>query len=314
MTAASVKLEPERDQLTAALAAVQAELPKVGKGNTAKVETRQGGSYTYTYANLGEVTAAILPLLGRHGLAWSCKPTMTAAGFVLVYELRHTSGQADRGTWPLPDPSRATPQEVGSAITYARRYALCCATGVAPDEDDDDAAAASTVRPTAQPKATRGQRSSSPASEPAAAADEPTKAKAERTPEQIAGARVSGMTPPALRDSPNSTKEERAELRKTRHALYALAGQAWGLNASGLGGEALSRYGNYARRLAKGDLQLVHHDGPPPSVDLVTASDGEIVARIVSDLPGDQAAVETPPDPDDARSPGSAGTDGDTGT
>ena len=35
-----------------------------------------------------------------------------------------------------------TPQTIGGAITYARRYALLAVTGVAPDDDDDDGQAA----------------------------------------------------------------------------------------------------------------------------------------------------------------------------
>lgn len=128
------------DTLTAALAAVQAELPVVGKDQKATVKSDKG-TYTYKYANLASVTAAILPILSKHGLAWITLPTFDEAGrFVLRYELRHISGDVVSGSYPLPTTTR--PQEMGSAITYARRYALCAATGVAPEEDDDNASAA----------------------------------------------------------------------------------------------------------------------------------------------------------------------------
>jgi hypothetical protein len=129
------------ENLTAALAAVQAELPSVGKDKTAKVETRTGGSYKYSYADLAAVTRAILPVLSKHGLAWATCPTKHDGVFVLRYELRHVSGQSIEGWYPLPQ--NGTPQELGSALTYARRYCLCSVTGVAPESDDDDAAAAS---------------------------------------------------------------------------------------------------------------------------------------------------------------------------
>lgn len=130
--------------LTAALAAVQAELPDVRKSETATVQTKTGGSYKYSYADLAAVSKAILPLLGKHGLAWVTKPTITEGRFVLVYQLRHVSGEMETGEYPLPT---GTPQEIGSAITYARRYTLCSVTGVAPESDDDDAAAASHRQP-----------------------------------------------------------------------------------------------------------------------------------------------------------------------
>lgn len=127
------------ESLTSALAAVQAELPSVGKDKKATVKSDKG-SYAYTYADLAAVSAAILPRLSKHGLAWVTLPTVNEGKFVLRYELRHTSGESVSGSYPLPASGR--PQEMGSAITYARRYTLCAATGVAPEDDDDNASAA----------------------------------------------------------------------------------------------------------------------------------------------------------------------------
>lgn len=134
--------------LAAALAQLQADLPDVGKGNTAEVQgTTKGGQpfkYKYKYADLADVSKAILPKLGPLGLSWITRPTITEAGkFVLAYELLHVSGDSRTGEYPL---QLGTPQEMGSAITYARRYALCSVTGVAPESDDDDGAHASQRR------------------------------------------------------------------------------------------------------------------------------------------------------------------------
>lgn len=126
--------------LAEALAAFQAEIPTVRKGNTADVKSDRG-SYSYSYADLSDITEKAMPLLGKHGLSFTAKPTFVAdLGFVLVYELRHDSGDFDGGTYPLPNPSTPA-QQMGSAITYARRYTLCSVTGIAPGGDDDDAGA-----------------------------------------------------------------------------------------------------------------------------------------------------------------------------
>jgi hypothetical protein len=149
--------------LAEALALLQTRLPEIKKSETANVRSEKG-NYSYTYANLAGISKAILPLLGDVGLSWSCLPTLTAEGkFVLDYALLHVSGESRGGQYPLP--TSGTPQAVGGMITYARRYALCAATGVAPEEDDDDAAAASQQeqegvqaqqrRKTAQRRATR---------------------------------------------------------------------------------------------------------------------------------------------------------------
>lgn len=135
----------EHKTLAAALAAFQSEPPKVTKGSTASIPGRS----QYHYADLADITDAVLPALAKHGLSWLTMPTYTDAGnFVLRYELLHTSGESRSGEYPLP---QGKPQEIGSALTYGRRQTLCAVTGVAADEDDDgkaggDAAPASHPR------------------------------------------------------------------------------------------------------------------------------------------------------------------------
>lgn len=148
--------------LASALAAFQSEIPSVVKGATAEVQTKAGGTYKYQYADLAVITPLVLPLLGRHGLAWSTQPTSMGDQFILHYSLTHESGEAIEGIYPLPDPASIKPQELGSAITYARRYALCAVTGVAPGGDDDDAAAAND-----RPAASRRQAGKRPSPEAA---------------------------------------------------------------------------------------------------------------------------------------------------
>ena len=127
--------------LYVALAKLQADLPSVGKDKTGKVQGKDGKQgYSYSYADLADVTRAVMPLLGKHGLAFTARPTLLDGQFVLAYSLVHgESGQREDGFYPLP--SSGTPQQIGGVITYARRYSLCAVTGVAPDNDDDDAAA-----------------------------------------------------------------------------------------------------------------------------------------------------------------------------
>lgn len=125
----------------AALAAFQAEIPHVDKGQTADT-----GSYSYDYADLTSITEAALPLLAKHGLSFSAKPTLHDGMFVLDYELLHKDGHGEGGMYPLPDPARSSAQQIGSAITYGRRYCLCAVTGIAPGGEDDDGAKANDAR------------------------------------------------------------------------------------------------------------------------------------------------------------------------
>lgn len=131
------------ESIDVALSWLQGALPRVAKGERADVVKDGKKLYDYQYADLTDVSEAVLPLLSKVGLSWITRPTMTELGgawrFVLAYELRHESGAKIEGVWPLPD--RADPQAVGSHITYGRRYCLCAVTGLAPGGDDDGTAA-----------------------------------------------------------------------------------------------------------------------------------------------------------------------------
>jgi hypothetical protein len=128
--------------LAEALAALQAAMPRVAKEHTANVQTKTGGNYKYAYADLTDCSAALYPVMAPLGLSFIAKPTVKDGKFVLEYSLLHSSGQDEGGHYPLPDPDRLGPQDLGKAITYARRYALCAVTGLAPGGDDDDAQSA----------------------------------------------------------------------------------------------------------------------------------------------------------------------------
>lgn len=150
---------PTESPLAAALAKVQMEIPIIPKKNTANIEGKDGKrGYQYTYADLADLTRAIMPLLGKNGLSFSALPTLVGDAFVLHYVLAHSSGETREGIYPLPDPRHARAQDEGSAITYARRYCLGAATGVVSEDDDDDAAAATKAGPAADATPTPPQK------------------------------------------------------------------------------------------------------------------------------------------------------------
>lgn len=120
----------ETGSLAKALAAFQAEMPTVAKSKAADT-----GSYKYTYAGLAEMSAAAMPLLSAHGLAFSCRPRRTESGhYEVVGYLMHESGEQVEGSLPL---TGGNAQALGSSISYMRRYLFGCMTGVVTDDDDD---------------------------------------------------------------------------------------------------------------------------------------------------------------------------------
>lgn len=127
---------PDHETLAQALVAFQADAPRVKKDKTAQVRSDKG-NYSYTYADLADMVAVAYPILSKHGLAFTSKPTLNADGrFVLAYRLVHgPSGETDEGEIALP--SNGTPQAMGAAMTYAKRQALSAVTGIVADEDND---------------------------------------------------------------------------------------------------------------------------------------------------------------------------------
>lgn len=139
--------------LAEALAAFQAEAPTFTKGKTAKVKMKTGGEYSYKYADLSDILPVVSPLLAKYGLSWSSKPARAEDGqLVLRYRLLHTSGETDGDEMPLGVDPHCKPQELGSAITYMRRYAMTAQLNIATEEDDDGKAAQSADR-TSRPAA-----------------------------------------------------------------------------------------------------------------------------------------------------------------
>jgi hypothetical protein len=144
---AEAPTRPTIGALAKALAAFQAEMPTVTKNHTATVKSDKG-SYSYTYAGLADVSEAAMPLLAKHGLSFSTLPS----GQALVGMLLHESGESLTASLPI---NGATPQQIGSSLTYMRRYLLGCMTGVVTDDDDDgqQAQQAATKRKPAQRQA-----------------------------------------------------------------------------------------------------------------------------------------------------------------
>ena len=90
------------------------------------------------YADLTSVWAACRRQLSENGLSVIQSPEESSHGISVVTMLCHSSGQWIRSKYSMPcDSSKLTPQVIGSAITYARRYALSAMVGIAPHDDDD---------------------------------------------------------------------------------------------------------------------------------------------------------------------------------
>jgi len=127
-------------KLSAALCKFHGAMGKVGKDSV-------NPHFRNKYASLSNIIEAVTPHLNAAGLCIIQMPTTEGLETLLLHE----SGEyiSSLSTIAAKDPMN--PQAVGSAITYARRYAMGAVLSLNIDEDDD--ATAATVPPKAAPAA-----------------------------------------------------------------------------------------------------------------------------------------------------------------
>jgi len=133
--------DAEPKDIDQVLLVLQADPPTLTKNKDGQV-----GNQKTKYADLVQVNTQVLSRLNALGVVWVCTPTLLLPDyrFVLQYELKHVaSGTSKAGMFPLKGENA---MQQGSAITYARRYALLAVTGIAAEDEDDDGDAASGQR------------------------------------------------------------------------------------------------------------------------------------------------------------------------
>ncbi len=117
--------------IAAALAKAQAQIRSAEKD-------RENPHLKTAYATLASVWNAAREPLSSAGLSVTQPSSYSQERKSVLVEtvLMHGSGQWIRSELELPV-VKVDPQGIGSAITYARRYALSALVGIAPDDDDD---------------------------------------------------------------------------------------------------------------------------------------------------------------------------------
>lgn len=127
-------------KLAKALAAAQGAIKGASKDRT-------NPHFKSQYADLTAVWEACREALAKNEIAVIQAPRYEDNRLVLHTTLAHSSGEQISGTFPVT-PVQNTPQGLGSALTYARRYSLASMVGVAPEGEDDDGNAGSAGTPT----------------------------------------------------------------------------------------------------------------------------------------------------------------------
>lgn len=92
------------------------------------------------YADLGACIDAVEDALLANGIAFIQETSEDSTGVTVETLFLHESGESMRcGKLHVPA-AKQDPQGYGSALTYARRYSLMAACGIAPEDDDGNQA------------------------------------------------------------------------------------------------------------------------------------------------------------------------------
>jgi hypothetical protein len=137
--------------IASALAKAQSELTNPEKSLVATVRSPfvREGDRTFRYASLASGLDIVRKTLGKHEIATVQTTAIDKeVGLIrLTTILAHSSGEWLSSDWPVCSiGDSAAPQRMGTALTYARRYALFTLVGIA-GEDDLDAPDLPALRP-----------------------------------------------------------------------------------------------------------------------------------------------------------------------
>jgi hypothetical protein len=112
---------------------------KAKKAFSPALKDKTNPAFRSKYADLGACLEAVNDALLDNGIAVYQETHEDATGVTVETVLLHESGESIRsGKFHVPA-AKQDPQGYGSALTYARRYSLMTACGIAPEDDDGNA-------------------------------------------------------------------------------------------------------------------------------------------------------------------------------
>jgi len=137
-------MEQKEESIHSALVKVRSKIKDLKKDATANIPTKSGNSFSYSYASLPQILEAINPHLESNNILLTQGTTVTDGTTYVFSTLYHTPSEKQiYSELPIEWDS---PQDLGSALTYFRRYMLTAQLGICPDEDDDGASSKSSHR------------------------------------------------------------------------------------------------------------------------------------------------------------------------
>lgn len=126
---------------------------KAKKAFSPALKDKTNPAFRSKYADLGACLEAVNDALLDNGIAVIQRTFEDMTGVTVETIFVHESGETmESGKLHVPA-AKQDPQGYGSALTYARRYSLMTACGIAPEDDDANAATDAKRKQDAQPPA-----------------------------------------------------------------------------------------------------------------------------------------------------------------
>lgn len=119
---------------------ISAALVKAQKAFGPALKTSQNPHFKSRYADLSACVEAVVEALNDNGIALTQHTEPSERGVVVETVLIHDSGEEMLFGKLFVPSTKNDAQGYGSALTYARRYSLMAACGLAPEDDDGNAA------------------------------------------------------------------------------------------------------------------------------------------------------------------------------
>jgi hypothetical protein len=127
--------------------AIAAALVKAQKEFGPALKTATNPHFRSKYASLDACVEAVIDALNNNGIFLMQYTHPCEDGVIVETMFIHESGEHMSGGKLHVPASKQDPQGYGSALTYARRYSLQAACGIAPEDDDGNAASKSKPEP-----------------------------------------------------------------------------------------------------------------------------------------------------------------------
>lgn len=126
---------------------IAAALVKAQKSFAPALKTNTNPHFRSKYVGLDGCVEAVIDALNDNGIFLMQSNHESGDGVIVETVFIHESGETvSAGKLHVPA-SKLDAQGFGSALTYARRYSLMAACGIAPEDDDGNAASRGTVTP-----------------------------------------------------------------------------------------------------------------------------------------------------------------------